>query len=296
MTTTVPGARPRAGAADGRRARVRLRRGARGDGEPVRLLTLHGLAGSASVWHAYESLAPAGVEVWEAVLPWSAEGDPAWSLRDDPADHVEDALDGVPGGADVIAVHSFTAGPALEALARRGPGRRPGAAVVVAPFHRRGTGAFTWDDATYYLGGFHRILEEGLRVSAGDRLAPELRAAMALRVRDRIGPYGWQQFFGAYLRSPFLDVAALRLPVLVVAGAEDFAAPPDDARALADALPGGRLRLFDDCGHFAMAEQPRRFADAVHGLLHETFPGRLGAPASADPLHPSVHPYAPELT
>ncbi|MET8028128.1 alpha/beta fold hydrolase [Streptomyces avermitilis] len=292
-------------------ASVRLRRAARDTREPVRMLTLHGLAGSASVWRAYEQRASSRVELWEAVLPWSADGDPDWSLRDDPADHVEHALDSVPGGADVIVVHSFTAGPALEALARRGAGRGPRAAVVVAPFHRRTPGEFTWDDATYYLGGFHRILDEGLRISAGERLAPQLRAAMALRVRDRIGPYGWQQFFGAYLRSPFLDVGALRLPVLVVAGTEDFAAPPDDARALAAALPDGRFRLFDGCGHFAMAEQPDRFADAVHGLLREVFAGTAPHPSDHPSSHPSdepsdelsehlsVHPYAPyapELT
>ncbi|MEU2426272.1 alpha/beta hydrolase [Streptomyces sp. NPDC007851] len=243
------------------------------------MLLLHGLAGSTSVWRAYDRLAPDGVEIWEAVLPWGAEGDPGWSLRDDPSDHVEHALGGVPGGVDALVVHSFTAGPALEALARGAAGRGPGAAVVVAPFHRRSPADFGWDDAQYYLGGFHRILEEGLRIGAGDRIPPELRGAMALRVRDRIGPYGWQQFFGAYLRSPWLDVDALRLPVLVLAGADDFAAPPDDARALAAALPDGRFQLFGDCGHFAMAEQPQHFADAVHGLLGEVFPGLAGGAA-----------------
>jgi hypothetical protein len=37
----------------------------------------------------------------------------------------------------------------------------------------------------------HRILNEGLRVGAGDRLVPERRAAMARHVRERVGPYGW---------------------------------------------------------------------------------------------------------
>jgi pimeloyl-ACP methyl ester carboxylesterase len=262
-------------------APVRLRRAARSVPAPVRLLLLHGLAGSTSVWRPYDELALDGIEIWEGVLPWGAEGDPGWSVRDDPADHVERALDVVPGGVDAIVVHSFTAGPALEVLARRAVGRGPRAAVVVAPFHRRSPGDFTWDDALYYLSGFHRILEEGLRIGAGDRISPELRAAMALRVRDRIGPYGWQQFFGAYLRSPDLDVASLRLPVLVVAGTEDFAAPPDDARALAGALPDGRFELFGDCSHFAMAEQPRRFADAVHALLAEAFPGLVPGTAAA---------------
>lgn len=236
----------------------------------MRVLVLHGLAGSTAVWRAYEELAPGCVELWDGALPWGADGDPDWSLFGDPAEHVADALDAVPGGVDVLVAHSFTVGPALEAVVRRDV--RPRGIVAVAPFHRRGPGEFSWDDAAYYLNGFHRILEEGLRISAGDRLSPQLRAAMALRVRDRIGPYGWQQFFGAYLRSPFLDVDALRMPVLVVAGAEDFAAPPGDAAALAAALPDGRLELFDDCGHFAMAEQPDRFAGAVRELIRDAVP------------------------
>ncbi|MGW7367826.1 alpha/beta fold hydrolase [Streptomyces sp. NPDC054841] len=268
---------------------VRLRRSARGGAAPVRLLALHGLAGSSTVWRGYEQLALDDIEFWEAELPWGAAGDRNWSHHDDPADHIERALDAVPGGADAVVAHSFAAGATLEALARRrgqrAPRRRngPSAAVIVAPFHRRSADDFGWDDATYYLNGFHRILEEGLRVGSEGRLGEELRRDMALRVRDRVGPYGWQQFFGAYLRSPFLDVDALDLPVLVVAGEDDFAAPPGDARALAAALPHGRLELFDDCGHFAMAEQPRRFADAVHRLLRECFPSL-------------PHPYVPELT
>ncbi|AWK10160.1 hypothetical protein DDQ41_16055 [Streptomyces spongiicola] len=275
-----------------RTSTVRLRRAARGGSSPVRMLLLHGLAGATSVWRSYEELALDGVEIWEGVLPWGAEGDPGWSVHDDPAEHVERALDAMPGGVDAVIVHSFTAGPALEVLARRAAGRGPRAAVVVAPFHRRSPGDFTWDDALYYLSGFHRILEEGLRIGAGDRIAPALRAAMAMRVRDRIGPYGWQQFFGAYLRSPHLDVAALRLPVLVVAGTEDFAAPPGDARTLAGALPDGRFELFDDCGHFAMVEQPRRFADAVHALLSEAFPDRLANGTAATAVPPPSAPLA----
>ncbi|MFJ9178072.1 alpha/beta fold hydrolase [Streptomyces sp. NPDC102360] len=275
---------------------VRLRRGARGTGEPVRVLALHGLAGSGSVWQDYEQLALEDVEFWEARLPWGAEGHPGWSHRDDPAQWVASALDSVPGGVDVLIAHSFAAGLALETLAgRRSRRSAPRAVVVVSPFHRTSTEDFGWNDAAYYLNGFHRILEEGLRVGSRGRLSEGTRQDMALRVRDRVGPYGWQQFFGAYLRSPFLNVGAIRLPVLVMAGEDDFSAPPDDARALAGALPDAHLELLADCGHFAMAEQPRRFADAVHELLRECFPSvsRPPHPPSPSSLLP---PYVPELT
>ncbi|MFP3989092.1 alpha/beta hydrolase [Streptomyces sp. E11-3] len=251
---------------------VTLRRPARPGAAPVRGLALHGLAGSAAVWRPYEELALPEMEWWEAGLPWEAAGDPTWSHRPDPARWVDAALDAMPGGVDVLFAHSFAAPLALQALARRPAATRPRAVVVVAPFHRRRPEQFSWETATHYLNGFHRILEEGLRIGSQGRLGKDLRRDMALRVRDRVGPYGWLRFFEAYLNSPFLDVAALGLPVLVVAGADDFSAPPDDARALAAALPDARLRIFEDCGHFAMAERPQDFADAVHTFVHACFP------------------------
>ncbi|MBT2510617.1 alpha/beta hydrolase [Streptomyces sp. ISL-98] len=269
-----------------RTAAVRLRRAARDGSGPVRLLALHGLAGSGAVWRKYERLAVDQVEFWAAELPWGSEGHVGWSHSGDPVDHVDHALDSVPGGVDVLVAHSFATGPALEALARRDGHDRPRAAVIVSPFHRRSPGDFSWDDAAYYLGGFHHLLHEGLRITSEGRLSDEMCHDVALRVRDRIGPYGWQQFFGAYLRSPFLDVAALGLPVLVVAGEDDVSVSADDARALAGALPDARIELFGDCGHFAMVEQPRRFAAAVHRLIGACFPEAA----------PRDRPYVPELT
>jgi pimeloyl-ACP methyl ester carboxylesterase len=244
---------------------VRLRKAGRGD--PVRVLLLHGLAGSTAVWDGYAQRAGDGVEVWDAELPWSPSGDARWAHGADVDRFVRGALAAVPGGVDVLVAHSFAANIALEVLAATAPEQRPAAAVVVAPFHREGPKEFDWTTLAYYLNGFHRILDEGLRISAGERLSEDLREAMALRVRDRIGPYGWIRFFDAYLRSPFLDTAALALPVLVVAGDRDFAAPPGDARALAAALPDAVLDILDDCGHFPMAEHPDRFAAAVDAFI-----------------------------
>ncbi|MCJ0871745.1 alpha/beta fold hydrolase [Streptomyces sp. AP-93] len=242
---------------------VRLRKP--GGAAARRVLLLHGLAGSTSVWGPFTERAGPSLEVWEAELPWSPAGDTRWSHAVDPSPWVRAALAAVPGGADVLIAHSFAANISLEVLAAGGP-ELPAAAVLVAPFHRPAPADFDWETLSYYLNGFHRILEEGLRVTAGDRLPPDLVEAMAVRVRDRIGPYGWMRFFDAYLRSPFTDLTALGLPVLVVAGDRDFAAPPDDARAQAGSLADAVLDVFEDCGHFPMAEHPDRFAQAVRSF------------------------------
>ncbi|MFE0799684.1 alpha/beta fold hydrolase [Streptomyces sp. NPDC058812] len=259
--------------------RVRLRRAPHDDARrPVRVLLLHGLAGSTAVWRRFTELAGGELELWEAELPWAAHGDTRWSHDPDPVPWVAEALDAVPGQVDLLIAHSFAANAVLELLVSR-PAGRPGAVVLVSPFHRGTPEEFEWDTAVYYLHGFQRILDEGLRVGSDGRIPVELREAMALRVRDRIGPYGWMRFFDAYLRSPFLDTAAIGLPTLVVAGEHDFAARPADARALAGALPDARLRIFERSGHFPMAEQPELFVGAVHGFLSSLTPTSSSHPA-----------------
>ncbi len=54
------------------------------------------------------------------------------------------------------------------------------------------------------------------------------------------------------------DVGHITSPTLVIHGAEDRYVPPANARALAEAIPGARLRMLEDAGHLVFVE---RFAD-----------------------------------
>ncbi len=54
------------------------------------------------------------------------------------------------------------------------------------------------------------------------------------------------------------DVEHITSQTLVIHGAEDRYVPPANARALADAIPGAKLRVLEDAGHLVFVE---RFAD-----------------------------------
>ena len=54
------------------------------------------------------------------------------------------------------------------------------------------------------------------------------------------------------------DVGHITSPTLVIHGAEDRYVPPANARALAEAIPGAKLRYLEDAGHLVFVE---RFAD-----------------------------------
>jgi pimeloyl-ACP methyl ester carboxylesterase len=50
------------------------------------------------------------------------------------------------------------------------------------------------------------------------------------------------------------DLAAIRVPVLVIVGEEDVVTPPAEAQALADAISGARLEVIQEAGHLAPYE------------------------------------------
>ena len=234
-----------------------------------RLLLLHGLANSATVWQGFAEH-DTGFATWAADLPWRGEGVTGWSHRGDLPGWVAEAVAAVPGDGDLVVVaHSFSAN-LLLALLDRDPAVRAGlaAVVLVSPFYRGDPDRFEWSDISRYLNDFHTIMEDGIRAQGGQRLSPGVRHELALRVRDLVGPYGWTRFFQTYLDTPWLRLDRLDLPVLVLSGENDFAAPPGEARALAAALPDARVRVLPDCGHFLMAERPQRFAAEITRFVH----------------------------
>jgi pimeloyl-ACP methyl ester carboxylesterase len=230
------------------------------------MLLLHGLGGGTSGWRPLISAVSGDFEVWQAQLPWTVGGDRSWSFRGDCTEWVVEAFAGVNAPVQVVVAHSFAANMVLELLAR-GKLTDLSGVVLASPFYRASDRLFDWATISACLNGFLGILDDGLRVHSGDLLTGDVRRLMALRLREHLGPYGWMKFFDAYLRTPFLDVAAVRVPMLVVGGERDVAARPADASALAAAVPGCRIELIADCGHFPMVERAETFNRIVNDFL-----------------------------
>lgn len=238
--------------------------------QPARVLFLHGLGCATSVWDpALAEMGPR-IDPWVIRLPWHHLAEADWSHRCDPAALLADAVTSA-GRFDAIVAHSFAAVVLLEAVAT---GRvDPAPAVLVSPFHRADPAQFDWAALSYYQTGFHRIFAEALRLNRTDA-DPERVDAAARTLRDRIGPYGWFRFFDAYLRTPFVDLATVTAPQLVLLGDADIVTRPADAATMAGALPRGRLRLMAGCGHFPMVERPARFAAEVETFVDSLYPTR----------------------
>lgn len=96
----------------------------------------------------------------------------------------------------------------------------------------------------YVRGGF----ETGPDGSVTLRCRPESEAAVYLQAVES---------------DRFARLPEAACPVVVAAGGTSDAITPDHARALAEALPAGRVRVFDGLGHFGPLEDPPTVAAAV---------------------------------
>jgi proline iminopeptidase len=74
----------------------------------------------------------------------------------------------------------------------------------------------------------------------------------------------WDSLEGFDLRP---RLGEIRVPSLVIAGAHDRSFGMGEARELAEALPGGRLVVMENSGHYPFVEEPEAFLTAVLGFL-----------------------------
>jgi pimeloyl-ACP methyl ester carboxylesterase len=63
---------------------------------------------------------------------------------------------------------------------------------------------------------------------------------------------------------------AAAIPTLIVWGDHDRIIPVEQGRATHEAIPGSRLEIFEDTGHFPHCEQPDRFCEVLLDFLSTT--------------------------
>src|SRR5262245_3717914 len=65
------------------------------------------------------------------------------------------------------------------------------------------------------------------------------------------------------------QLGSIRVPVLVIVGAEDQPTPPATSRSMAAAIPGARLVEVPEAGHLAGLEQPEEVNRALYQFVSE---------------------------
>lgn len=118
--------------------------------------------------------------------------------------------------------------------------------------------------AAAFAEGFQRVVLSGRTLGE--------RPAVAARVRELIAANPVEGIAGAlHALSSRTDttpaLGGFRFPVLVVVGGEDALTPPEEARAMAAAIPGASCAVIPGTGHLPNLEDPAAFEAAVLPFL-----------------------------
>ncbi len=70
---------------------------------------------------------------------------------------------------------------------------------------------------------------------------------------------------------------AQQIPFLIIWGERDSIIPVSHGRAAHEQVPGSRLEVFADSGHFPQLDQPERFIDVLVDFMESTRPATLDA-------------------
>jgi len=233
---------------------------------------LHGMEGKWDAWEYLFSHIDPEFQIFSLELPWAGQQNHRWGLNASVHEWVKLGLETIPTDISIIIAHSFGANAVLEYLNTYGVGQLK-ALVLISPFYKERYELFNWSLMTYYVNHFQKFLEKGLEVRQTSHLAPETINAMSQKVRDRIGPYGWLQFFNLLSRTPHLNLHSIHIPCLVIGGENDICSFPADCEALAKSLPCATLKILPNCDHFSMLEQPQTVLSLINRFLLTTLRG-----------------------
>jgi 3-oxoadipate enol-lactonase len=141
-------------------------------------------------------------------------------------------------------------------------GSRPGSAPVFEDSKR-----FAEERAKPLEQGAAALADSLLPRLLGPAVTPEARSEIRESLA-KLRPDSYKKVLSARLSiAPFLDLASISVPTLVVAGSHDQVAPLAQMQAIAAAIPGSVLEIMPEAGHLMNIEQPDRFNTVVRNFL-----------------------------
>jgi 3-oxoadipate enol-lactonase len=253
--------------------RLQLAYESAGDGPPVVLL--HAFPLCREMWSAQRGLADRFRVITPDLFGFGGSPVPAagWTMES-MADALAEFLPGIGIGGSVVLGGLSMGGYVALAFARRHPDRLRGLVLAdtraeadttearanrdrMIAFARENTAeAVVEQMLPKLLGEFTRtnrpdVVAEVGRIGSAQSVDGVAAALAALRDRPDATP----------------ALSSIRVPTLVIVGAEDALTPPDVARKLADAIPGAKLEVIPTAGHLSNLECPAEFTTVVRMFL-----------------------------
>lgn len=236
------------------------------------LLFLHGVGGGHAAW---DRQIPYFTARGHRVLAWDQPGYGGAPLVEPyDLDQVAAALKRQIGNEPVVLVgHSMGGFVAQEAYARF-PAPIRGLALCFTSAAFGGAGS---DFARQFVAARVAPLEQGKTMAEiAARLMPSMRGsrsdpaglALAERIMAGIPPETYRK--AVHLLTTFdrrAELAAIRVPTLLIAGSDDPVAPAAVMERMAQKVPDAEYVLLEGCGHLGPMDQPDLFNETLAGFL-----------------------------
>lgn len=241
-----------------------------GDPAGTPLLLLHAWGESLGSFDRLIPLLPARVHVLAPDQRGHGDADkPAagYTLTDLAAD-VEAFMDAL-GLASAVLAGSSSGGYVAQQLAVDRPHRVIGLALIGSPR--------SLQDRPSFADEVDRLTEPIDQAWVEDSLTwfPRFHEVpqwyISDRVRDgvRIPALVWRESLaGLYTAVPPTQNGTITAPTLIMSGARDELLSHQDQHALATAIPGSRILIYDDTGHLVLWEQPKRIAEDLTDFVN----------------------------
>ena len=236
------------------------------------LLFLHGVGGGHAAW---DRQIPYFTAHGHRALAWDQPGyGDAPLVEPYDFDQVVAALKRQIGNEPVVLVgHSMGGFVAQEAYARF-PSLIRGLALCFTSAAFGGAGS---DFARQFVAARVAPLEQGKTMAEiAARLMPSMRGsrsdpaglALAERIMGSIPPETYRK--AVHLLTTFdrrAQLAAIRVPTLLIAGGDDRVAPAAVMERMAQKVPEAEYVLLEGCGHLGPMDQPDLFNETLAGFL-----------------------------
>lgn len=241
------------------------------------VMFVHGMLEDENTWQGLAEALDAERSV-QPHFPWSAKFGSHWGAEKDGPEWIAEFIREYQRIPRMVVCHSYGCNVVLEYLLHEKESAWPDVLVLICPFYRSSRADVTWDTLKGLVSGMERLICDSIAVrDVRKRYTGELLDDMVTHVRDRLGVYGWAEFFKVFLRSPDLQLHKFRggaMRTMVVSGVGDRYSSHESNDALASSIQGAMHLRIEDGGHFVQTTHSELLACAIADFFLQ--PSRQG--------------------
>ena len=240
-----------------------------GGGGATPIVFLHGVGSDKSVWHP--QLAHFGRDRRAIAFDYPGYGDsdpaPHGTTRDDYAAAILFAMTEL--GVERAHVCGLSLGGVIAIALHHAAPELCASLILADTFAKHPDGRAIYDRSTAASGDMRAMAEARTDVLLAQPIDPAVRAEV-IETMANIDPAAFR--IGAeavWLADQAARAQAIRVPALVICGAEDTITPPALSHALAQLIAGARYEEIERAGHLTNLERPDAFNAAVEGFIRQ---------------------------